>query len=61
MATTAETLALVEGLARIAAAHRLDKIEVGDVRIARSQHEFVIQKAKTEDEDEILFHSAGAS
>jgi hypothetical protein len=71
MASTDETLALVEGLAKIARTYRLDTLSVGEVSIERSQHEPPeIRRApqrteadteeSAEDEDAILFHSAGA-
>ena len=69
MATPVEdTLTLVNGLARIAVAHRLDKIAVGDVTIIRTQHisaedigRAAAQAAQRgeEEEEDLLFHSSG--
>lgn len=59
MATNEETLALVEGLARIAREYKLDALAVGDVKIARSQHEFASSPRPTgSPTDDELFHSA---
>lgn len=68
-ATTEETLALVEGLARIVAAHRLDKVSVAGVEITRSMHitpeeiaraQNAIQAgASAADDDDLLFDAVG--
>jgi hypothetical protein len=63
MATTEETLALVEGLARIARTYKLDGLSVGEVRLVRSQHDFELpkpQKPGEEIDPDDLFHSAGS-
>jgi len=65
-----DTLALVEGLAKIASKYRLDAVKVGDLSITRTQHitaEDVAtatvraQRLRDQDEDDILFYSAGES
>lgn len=48
MATTEETLALVEGLARIALNYKLDALAVGEVKIAKGHHEYPPVKASRE-------------
>lgn len=63
MATVDESLSLVDGLAKLMTAHHIDAIQVGNVKLSKSFHEFPlapkpISPASQDDDDELLFHSS---
>lgn len=57
-----ETLALLEGIAKIVREYKLDEVSAVGVTVRRSQHEFPLVplgRNGAEGDEDLLFHSSG--